>query len=213
MMSAPESAFPPGVVGLTGGIASGKSSVCRWLMEHGGLAGLSADELVAELLEVGGEGWRQLRTWLDSGFFSSNGRLDKPMLRREIFSDTRLRHRVESCLHPLVLTAISERVAARPAFNQRPMLIEVPLLFEAGWQVLFNKVVLVSAADDVCLSRLRARDGVTEEEAHLALKAQMPLERKRQWADYVIDNSTKWPETVVQLEKLQKELDTIVAMS
>jgi dephospho-CoA kinase len=212
-MSASESSFPPRVVGLTGGIASGKSSVCRWLMDHGGLPGLNADELVAELLEVGGEGWRQLRIWLDSAFFSSNGQLDKPMLRREIFSDTRLRHRLESCLHPLVLTEIRQRVAALSASNQRPMLIEVPLLFEAGWQVFFNKVILISAADDVCLSRLRARDGVTDEEARLALKAQLPLERKRQWADYVIDNSAKWPETVIQLEKLQKELDTIVAMS
>ncbi len=212
-MSTPESRFPPRVAGLTGGIASGKSSICRWLMEHGGLTGLNADELVAELLEVGGEGWRQLRVWLDPSFFSSDGRLDKPMLRRGIFSDTRLRRRVESCLHPLVLTVIRERVAAMPASNQRPMLVEVPLLFEAGWQIFFNKVILISAADDVCLSRLRARDGVTEEEARLALKTQIPLARKRQWADYVIDNSAKWSETVIQLEKLQKELDTIVAMS
>ncbi len=212
-MSVSEDCFPPRIVGLTGGIASGKSSVRRWLMEHGGLTGLNADELVAELIEVDGEGWRQLRVWLDSAFFSSNGQLDKPMLRREIFSDTRLRHRVESCLHPLVLAAIRERVATMPASKQRPMLIEVPLLFEAGWQVFFNKVILISAADDVCLSRLRVRDGVTEEEARLSIKSQIPLARKRQWADYVIDNSAKWPETVIQLKKLQKELDTIVAMS
>ncbi len=212
-MSTPESSFPPAVVGLTGGIASGKSSVCRWLMEHGGLTGINADELVAELLKAGGEGWRQLRLWLDPAFFFSDGRLDKPMLRREIFNNISLRRRVESCLHPLVLTAIRERVTAIPVSNQRPMLVEVPLLFEAGWQVFFNKVILISAADDVCLSRLRARDGVTEEEARLALKAQISLAEKRRWADYVIDNSAEWPKTVIQLEKLQKELDTIVAMS
>lgn len=208
-----EISFPPGVVGLTGGIASGKSSVCRWLVEHGGWAGLNADELVAGLLKVGEEGWRQLRLRLDPAFFSPAGQLDKPLLRREIFRDSRLRRRVESCLHPLVLTAISKRVAAMPASGQRLMVVEVPLLFEAGWQVLFDKVILVSAADDVCLARLRARDRVSEAEARLALKAQIPLKKKRQWADYVIDNSAEWPETVILLEKLQKELDTIVAMS
>ncbi len=212
-MSLSERGFPPWVVGLTGGIASGKSSVWRWLMEHGGLAGVNADELVAELLKAGGEGWRQLRVWLDPDFFFSDGRLDKPTLRREIFNNINLRRRVESCLHPLVLTAIHELVTAMPTSNQRPMLIEVPLLFEAGWQVFFNKVILISATDDVCLRRLRVRDGVTAEEARLALKAQIPLARKCQWADYVIDNNAEWPETVIQLEKLQKELDTIVAMS
>ncbi|MFW8600316.1 dephospho-CoA kinase [Desulfobacterota bacterium M19] len=212
-MNIPESCFPPWVVGLTGGIASGKSSVWRWLMAHGGLTGLNADELVAELLKVGGEGWRQLRVWLDPAFFPSGGRLDKPMLRREIFNNISLRRRVESCLHPLVLMAIRERIAAVPVSNHRPMLIEVPLLFEAGWQKFFNKVILVSAADDVCLSRLRVRDGVTEEEARLAMKAQIPLAEKCRWADYVINNSAGWPKTVIQLEKLQKELDTIVAMS
>ncbi len=205
-MITPEISFPPAVLGLTGGIASGKSSVCRWLIEHGGLTGLNADELVAGLIEVGGEGWRQLRLRLDPAFFSPAGQLDKPLLRREIFRDSRLRRRVESCLHPLVLTAISERVTAMPASGQRPMVIEVPLLFEAGWQVFFNKVILVRAADDVCLARLRVRDKVSEEEARLALKAQIPLKRKCQWADYVIDNSAEWPETVIQLKNLQKEL-------
>ena len=213
-MTLPDSfCFHPWVIALTGGIGSGKSSVAAWLRDNADFAYISADAVVAALLEVGSEGWQRLHTVLRADFFSATGQINKAELRAAIFRDPGLRTAVEEVIHPLVLEKIKAKVAALQAQGRARCLVEVPLLYEAGWQRYFNKVIMVYATDDVCAARLQGRDGVGVEEALAAINVQMPLKEKMFLADYTIDNSGQWSATVVLIKKLQKELDTWMAIS
>ncbi|NOX26506.1 MAG: dephospho-CoA kinase [Deltaproteobacteria bacterium] len=211
-MAAADLHFAAGVIALTGGIGSGKSSVARWLRDKVGYAYISADEQVALLLEPDTCGWLRLRDILKPDFFSGDGVLDKARLRRAIFRDADLRSVVERTLHPLVLQKIRDAVREVDKHNL-PCLVEVPLLYEAGWQQYFNKVIVVYAAADVCAARIQKRDGAGAEDVNAAINAQMPLKEKILRADYVIDNSERWADTAAQINKLQKELDTLLTIS
>ncbi len=204
--------FAAGAVALTGGIGSGKSSVGHWLRDNAGYAYISADDIVAALLEINSCGWRQLRDVLKPDFFLADGSLDKACLRRSIFSDIDLRFTVQDVLHPLVFQKIKE-VLLENDINKKPYLVEVPLLFEVGWQRYFKTVIVVYAASETCSSRLQNRDGVGSKDAAAALSAQIPLKEKVSVANYIIDNTNSWPETIIQIKKLQKELDTCLAIS
>ena len=211
-MTVDDFCFASGVVALTGGIGSGKSSVGRWLRDNAGYSYISADDIVAALLEPHSCGGRQLRDVLQPDFFLADGSLDKASLRRSIFSDIDLRSTVQDVLHPLVFQKIKE-VLLKNDNNKKPYLVEVPLLFEAGWQRYFKTVIVVYAARETCLSRLQDRDGVGSKDAAAAFRAQIPLKKKVSAADYIIDNTNTWPETIIQIKKLQKELDTCLAIS
>ena len=213
-MTLPDSfCFHPRVIALTGGIGSGKSSVSVWLRDNAGFAYVSADALVASLLEVGSEGWRQLRTVLTPDFFFAAGQIDKAGLRVAIFRDAVLRSAVEQVLHPLVFKKIRGEVAGLEAQGKMRCLVEVPLLYEAGWQRYFHKVIVVYAEDTVCAARLQGRDGLRLEDALAAVDMQISLKEKILLADYAVDNSGQWSATIVLIKKLQKELDTWISMS
>ena len=205
--------FHSNVIALTGGIGSGKSSVASWLRDNAGFVYISADAVVASLLEVDSEGWQQLRVVLKPEFFLAAGQIDKAGLRAAIFRDAGLRSTVEQVIHPLVFQKIREEVAELGSQGETRCLVEVPLLYEVGWQQYFNKVIVVYAENAVCASRLQGRDGVGVEDALAAVDMQMPLKEKILLADYKIDNSGQWSATIVLIKKLQKELDTWMSIS
>ncbi|MDA8417420.1 MAG: dephospho-CoA kinase [Desulfobacteraceae bacterium] len=184
---------------ITGGIGSGKSRVASWLAAECELPLLAADQEVRALLEPGEAGWQRLR-WLGADFFDPDGKLRKARLRRAIFSDPGLKRQVESALHPLALAALLAKMASVPG----RCLIEVPLLYEAGWQDYFVEVVAVVAPETICLERIMRRDQVSEDEAQAAIAAQMPIADKAAQADKVIDNGGAWPDTVHQLQAIKK---------
>ena len=192
----------PTAIAVTGGIASGKSRVVSWLAQGGAFSHYDADEEVRCLLEPGGQGLRRLRSWLAADYFADDGTLLKPRLRRAIFDDPWLRGRVEGDLHPLVLANLQAKIAASGC----PCLVEVPLLYEVGWQAYFDAVLVVYASDLIANARLMARDGVSADQAQAALQAQLPISEKVGKADYVVDNSRGWPETQAQLVEIKKKL-------
>ena len=213
-MTRPDSfRFQPWVIALTGGIGSGKSTVAAWLRDNAGFAYISADSLVASLLGVGSEGWQQLHAVVGPEFFSVAGQIDKAGLRLAIFRDPGLRSAVEQVIHPLVFKKIRGEVAALEEQGNKRCLVEVPLLYEAGWQRYFKKVIVVYAEDALCTARLQARDEMRLEDALAAVDVQMPLKEKIRLADYVIDNSGQWSATIILIKKLQKELDTWMSIS
>lgn len=187
-------------IALTGGIGSGKSSVAAYLAGHGWRV-LDADLASRQLVAPGEAGWRALREEFGASYFQADGTLDRPRLRRAIFADERLRLRVNAILHPLVRAELARQVAAAEG---APKLLEIPLLFETGWQDDFAAVLVVFADEESCLARIMARDGVSRSQALAALAAQIPLATKAGWADYLIDNSGDWSDTCRQLEQLTK---------
>lgn len=198
------------LLALTGGIGSGKSVVAELFREHGALV-LSADQVARELLEPGAPGWLQLRQEFADRFLDRSGRLARAALRRAIFADPALRARVDALLHPLIRARIAEQVAAaakagRPRPARSPVfagvVVEVPLLYEVGWQDDFGCVVVVRSEDEQALARLMARDGVSRPEAVAALAAQLPLAAKVARADAVIDNRGGLESTARQVAEL-----------
>ena len=177
-------------IGLTGGIASGKSSAGRLLAERHGLPLLDADVFAREALAPGSDGSRAvLRRYGERVRLrdpAEGAAIDRAALGRIVFADAGERRWLEQLVHPLVrqrFEAELERLAAAPA-----VVLVIPLLFEAGLEGLCSEVWLVDCDEAQQLERLVGRDGLSTAEAQRRIAAQWPLERKRALADVLIDN-------------------------
>ena len=199
-------------IGVTGTIGSGKSRVCKALAHLLSASIISADTLCRDLLVVNGRGWKEVRSVLGSEFFLSDGQIDRPRLRKALFSQSGLRRQLDQILHPLVREEL-QAAAQKAQKQQRILLAEVPLLFEKGWQADFGLTVLVFANEETCIRRVMLRDLVSEADAKLALSAQMPIEEKIRLADSVIDNSASFAETLQQLNQLCETLQASTLLS
>ena len=170
-------------IGLTGGIATGKSTVGQLLQEHHGLPVLDADLFARQALAPGTEAARVV--------LERYGTLDRPTLGHIVFGDPAERHWLEQLVHPLVRQRFEEeltQLAAKPVAGQAAVVLMIPLLFEAGLEELCSEVWLVDCDEHQQLARLMARNGLTQAEAQGRIHAQWPLERKRLLADRTISN-------------------------
>ena len=172
-------------IGLTGGIASGKSSVGRLLAAQG-LPLLDADLYAREALAAGSSGAEAVLARYGERVQAATGGIDRSALGRIVFGDPAERRWLEGLVHPLVrarFAAELERLAAEPA-----VVLMIPLLFEAGLEALCSEVWLVDCHEEQQLDRLMARDQLNAADARARLAAQWPLARKRPLADGVLDN-------------------------
>lgn len=194
------------IIGITGGIGSGKSSVCEYWAALTGLPHINIDGVCAQLLEKEQVGWRLLRETLSSSFFLKDGSLDRKKLRTAIFQDESLRLRLNDLLHPLAFDRMVEVVH----YNKcNTVLVDVPLLYEAGWEDFFSSCVVVYAHQAICSRRLVGRDNIGVTEAEKTIRAQLPLADKVMMADHVIDNSGNWLSTCLEIRHLAKILTPI----
>ena len=195
----------PFVLGITGGIGSGKSCVSRLLASYCLVSLVDIDQCCRHLLEIEQPGWRALRTVFGETFLHRDGAIDRAALRRALFADSAIRRQVDAVLHPLAREAMRAQIEA----YQAPLvLIEIPLLYEAGWHGDVDAVLVVYARKAVRCLRIMRRDGVSRREACKAIGAQMDLREKADRADYLIDNSAAWTVTrseVVSLGNLLSE--------
>ncbi len=193
-------------VGLTGGIASGKSTVAAMFQELGA-ALVDTDRLARRAVEPGSPGLARIVESFGPGVLGPDGALDRRRLRRLVFADARVREGLNAIVHPLVLEMVEAELARLG--RERPggvVLVDVPLLFEVGWQDRFACVVLVYVPAPVQVQRLMARDRVDEKAARAALAAQMPIEEKRGLAQFVVDNTGPLQETQRQVEAVYAHL-------
>ena len=195
------SSSPQRRIGLTGGIASGKSSVGRWLAEQG-VPVLDADLYAREALAPGSPGALAVAEHYGPAVLapaSANDpvTLDRAALGRIVFSSAVERQWLEGVVHPLVRARFAEelnRLATAPV-----VVLMIPLLFEAGLENLCTETWLVTCNEAQQLERLMARDGLSEADALARIRAQWPLSRKQQLASLIIDNGQQikaWDETV-----------------
>ncbi len=176
---------PPLIVGLTGGIASGKSTVGRMLAERG-CEVVDADELVAALYAPGGEGTRAIAAIAGEEALDADGGVDHAALASRFFADTALRREIEAAVHPLVRKAFERIVAASEA---EIVVLEATLLVEAGYDEVLDSIVTVEADEELRLRRAVAR-GLSEEQARARLEAQGDGKVRRAGADHRIDNDS-----------------------
>ena len=192
------------VVGLTGGIASGKSTVSAMFRELGAEV-IDADEVARDVVEPGTAGLLELARRFP-GVVDASGRLDRAELGRRIFADPAERRALEGILHPRIREEVARRMEALARAGVTVVLYDAALLIENGLHRGMDGVVLVSVPESVQRSRLAARDGLDEEEITARLAAQLPLADKRASATWVVDNGGSLDETRAQVRRIWDEI-------
>ncbi len=183
------------IVGLTGGIASGKSLVAG-IFKGLGAHIIDADRIVRELLEPGQEAWKEVSEYFGNDIMMPDKCIDRKKLGQIVFSDPEKRAWLNRCLHPRVFEAYAARVRRLCARTQDAVVVfDAALLMETGFHKKMDKTVLVYAHSDQQLARLMERDRFTPEQALARIQSQMPLGEKRRYADYVIENTGTREET------------------
>jgi dephospho-CoA kinase len=190
------------LVGLTGNYGMGKSTVLPMFRKFGVIT-VDADKIVESLLEEKSV-LGKIRELLGERVFDKNGSLIKKEITSLIFKNNALRHSLEDILHPLVFERVKDFLEKMNGKHKVAM-IEVPLLFERGYEDRFERTITVHTKEEIALNRLE-KDGVNREEAILRLKAQLPIEEKIKRADYVIDNNGTSKETMEQVEIIYNKL-------
>ncbi len=194
------------IVGLTGGVASGKSTVARMFVEKGAFL-LDADLIAREVVLPGQPAWQEIRAWLGPAFTDPDGAINRERLGRLVFSDSDAREKLNGIVHPRVAGQFARRTdEVRRRCPDAVVIYDVPLLIEAKMDRLVDLVVVVYVPAEVQLARLQSRDSLSAEEALARVEAQMPLEEKRAYADAVIDNSGTLTATRRQVGRFWKEL-------
>lgn len=194
------------IVGLTGGIASGKSLVARVFKDLGAHV-IDADRIVHELLEPGQQAWEEVLDHFGSGIQLSNKAIDRRKLGELVFSDPEKREWLNRCLHPKVFEVYMSDVKHVSARQPDAVIVlDAALLIETGYNKKMDKVVVVYSDEEHQLKRLMERDHFTREQAMARIRSQMPLSEKRLHADYVIDNRGSREDTEQQAREVFSHL-------
>jgi dephospho-CoA kinase len=194
------------VIGLTGGIASGKSTVSRYLRERGAVI-IDADTLAKELVAQGTPAWQEIVAFFGSQVLDEAGNIDRKRLAQIIFADPQARSKLNSIVHPKVIETTKKRIRELKDNDNVPLIVvDAPLLIEAGMTDLVDEVWVVAVPVQEQLNRLVFRDKLSKEEAIKRIYSQMPLAEKLTYADRIIDNSGSMEETLKLLDSLWKEI-------
>ncbi|SMO34218.1 dephospho-CoA kinase [Melghirimyces algeriensis] len=190
------------VLGLTGGIATGKSTVSRMLQNRGAVI-IDADQTARDVVKPGTEGYRKVRERFGDDVFGPEGFLNRKALREIVFRDANARKDLNEILHPLIIRKMKEEVDRwKQADVKHPIVLDVPLLIEENLTDLVDSVVVVYIPEELQLKRLMDREGISADEARRMIKAQMPIEDKKVFADVLIDNSGSRADTERQVDAL-----------
>jgi dephospho-CoA kinase len=196
------------IVGLTGGIASGKSTVARMLTDLGATV-IDADAIVHELQAPGSPLLAEIVEAFGPQILTADGALDRAALGALVFSDRGARERLEGIVHPKVGAEMLRRIAAARGSGAKLIVLDIPLLFEGrargtgtAAQMALDATILATVPEEVQVERQVERDGCDRDEALRRIRAQLPLEEKQRLADYVIDNSGSRAETERQVREV-----------
>lgn len=193
-------------VAITGGLGTGKSTVSKILAATLETELIDTDELCRLQMLPGTEGFEKFRLTFGERFIQKDGTIDRLLLKQAIFDDGELRAKLESILHPIVQLQVAAR--SRVCSGSGDILVvEVPLLYEVGWQDLFDICVVVYVPEELCMQRVMMRDGILAEQIKQILNAQFPIKKKLDYAHFIVDNSGTFVSTVQQIAWLSKKLN------
>lgn len=193
------------VIGLTGGIASGKSTVAAMFRALGAPV-VDADEVARRVVEPGSPGLAAIVERFGDGVLDTGGRLDRKRLGARVFADPEARAALEAITHPRIAEVSRGEIAAHLEAGAPVVIYEAALIVENQLHRGLDGLIVVSVPEAVQLERLRDRDGLSEAEARARLGAQLPLADKVAVADHVIDNAGSLDQTRDQVERLWREL-------
>jgi dephospho-CoA kinase len=192
------------VVGLTGGIASGKSTVSAMFRELGAQV-IDADQVARDVVEPGTPGLEEVARRFP-GVLDPSGQLDRPALGRRVFADPAERRALEGILHPRIREEVARRTEALARAGETVVLYDAALLIENGLHRGMDGVIVVSAPEAVQRARLAARDGLDDAAITARLAAQLPLADKRAHATWVVENGGSLDETRAQVRRIWEQI-------
>mgnify|MGYP001770220808 CR=1 FL=1 len=185
-------------IGLTGGIASGKSTVAAMFRDlH--IPVIDADEIAHRVTAIDGEAYQLIVETFGSDILDSNGAIDRRKLGAIVFHDEQKRKQLNAIVHPLVRKHMLQQKEQYARRGEKAVVLDIPLLFESNLEHLVDRILVVYVDEQIQLRRLCERNGFSFEEAWARIKSQMPLEQKRKKADAVIDNNGTIEQTKRQL--------------
>jgi len=193
-------------VGLTGGLASGKSFVGETLRELGCFL-VKADELGHSVLLPGGEAYEEVIREFGRGILDEEGRIDRRRLGGLVFDNPERLERLSAIIHPLVIRREEELIAQAEAEDPHGIaVVEAAILIETGSYRRFQKLILAVCSEAEQIERAMRRDHLSREEVLARLRRQMPLEEKKKYADYIVDTSGPKEYTVEQTRRVYENL-------
>lgn len=197
------------LVGLTGGVATGKSTIGKMFLDLG-VPIIDADLMARRIVEPGRSAWYKIRDAFGTGVFHpETGEVDRAALRKIIFEDELQREKLNRITHPEIYKEMCWEVAKCALSGHQYVVLDLPLLFEAGVMVEYmHKIIVVTCEEDLQLQRLMEQRLLSERESKLMINAQMSLEQKASRAQYVIENSGNLTDSREQVEKIHEELSS-----
>lgn len=197
-------------VGLTGSIAVGKSYVCDVLREQGAFV-LDADQTAREVVARGTKGLELIVEKFGAEVLTESGELDRAKMGAIVFADESKRQLLNSIVHPLVIEAQDDWLAEKERENPRGIaVIDAALMIESGGYKRFTKLIVVWCEPEIQLERLMLRNNLSEEEAQKRIRAQMPQEEKKRYADFLIDTSGGFEEMRRRTIEVYEQLKLLV---
>lgn len=192
------------IIGITGGIASGKSNVCNIIKNEGYIV-LSCDEINKELLLKGNACYNAIVDVFNDKYLDSNLDIDKTKLAYDLFKDEQLKNKINSITHPLIMAELQNRAKVHDL-----VFAEIPLLYEGHYEDICKKVICVFLKKKLQVERLMSREGIDEDYALRKIHSQMDLYLKKELADYVIDSKGSFDETksqvLIVLDSIRKDI-------
>ena len=186
------------LIGLTGGIASGKTTVSNILKDLG-LKIINADKIAHELLKKGNKGYERVVNEFGEQILNEDEEINRDYLGKLVFNDEQKRNKLENLTHPLIIDQINEKIKENE--DEEHLVIEAPLLYEVGLEDMMDQVWVVYVNRKTQIKRLKNRDDLDLKEAKQRIDAQIPLEEKKEKADIVIDNNGTKQELKEQVKK------------
>lgn len=192
-------------IGLTGGIATGKSTAAKLLRDLG-LPVIDADQLARDVVSPGSDGLKAVIESFGEELLNQDGGLDRKALGRIVFTSDEQLEKLESLLHPLIESKRAEEKRRLESENVEMAFYDVPLLFETDMQDEFDKIILIYADQDTQVQRMKERDQLSEAEILQRIKSQIPIEEKKKKSDFVVINSGSIADLKNQLVQVVSEI-------
>ncbi len=197
------------IVGLTGGVASGKTAVSEVLREEGAYI-VDADQIARDLVRPQRPAWSEIVRIFGKEILQEDGSIDRKKLADRVFADPDQRKLLNQILHPLITGEIDRKTGEIAQKDPKAIVvIDAPLLIEVGYQRRVDKLMVVTSTQIEQIERVKARDGISSEEAMRIVSSQMPVEEKVKLADFVIRNEGSLAEVREKAKEVFRELKKI----
>jgi dephospho-CoA kinase len=192
-------------IGLTGGIATGKSTVAD-LFRDKGVPVVNADEVAHQALVASSPVFQAILQTFGQDVVDASGNIDRPKLGKKIFASSELRLKLDAIVHPFVRAEVAKQKQKLAQAGHRFAIYDVPLLFEKNMQNDFDKILVVSCDAKIQKERLMKRNGLSELEATQRIAAQLPMSEKIRGADFVIENNGSLDDLIKTVECIRPKL-------